>query len=52
MVSENLFNKNLIKFAVEEYPACGTPQEALRHHKLDGKSLGSRVLKAQDEARI
>ena len=52
MVSENLFDKKLIKFAVEEYPACGTPQEALRHHKLDGKSLESRVLKTQDEARI
>ena len=52
MLSDNLRDKKLFKFAVEEYPACGTPQEALRHHKLDGKSLGSRVLKVQDEARI
>lgn len=31
-------------FAVEGYPACGTPQEALQRHRLDGASLASRVL--------
>jgi transketolase len=30
-------------FAVEGYPACGTPQEALRHHRLDGESLAARI---------
>ena len=31
------------KFAVEGYPACGTPQEALQHHGLDGASLAMRI---------
>ena len=31
------------KFAVEGYPACGTPQEALRYHGLDGASLARRL---------
>jgi transketolase len=44
MRSDNLRNRKLIKFAIEEYPACGTPQEALACHKLDGKSLLARVL--------
>ena len=28
---------------VEGYPACGTPSEALRFHKLDGVSLANRI---------
>jgi transketolase len=28
---------------VEGWPACGTPTEALRHHRLDGASLAERV---------
>jgi transketolase len=51
MMSDNLRDKKLIKFAVEEHPACGTPPEALSYHKLDGKSLVRRVLKARDEAK-
>jgi transketolase len=31
---------------VEGWPACGTPQEALRFHGLDGASLAERVLQA------
>ncbi len=31
------------KFAVEGYPACGTPQEVLRYHGLDGASLAARM---------
>jgi transketolase len=31
------------KFAVEGYPACGTPQEVLRYHGLDGASLARRL---------
>jgi len=42
--SEKLKAKKFRKFAVEDYPACGTPQEALRHHGLDGESLARRVL--------
>lgn len=34
------------KFAVEGYPACGTPPEALQYHRLDGASLAARVEKA------
>ncbi|MCK5192403.1 MAG: hypothetical protein KAQ71_01250, partial [Desulfobulbaceae bacterium] len=49
MLSNNLHGKRLIKFAIEDYPACGTPQEALSYHKLDGKSLVSRVLSAVGE---
>jgi transketolase len=30
-------------FGVEGWPACGTPQEALRHHRLDGASLAHRI---------
>jgi transketolase len=32
------------KFAVEGYPACGTPAQALRFHRLDGASLAERIL--------
>ena len=52
MSSDSLRDKKLIKFAVEEHPACGTPPEALSYHKLDGKSLVTRVLKAMAEAKI
>lgn len=35
--------KQFVKFAVEGYPACGTPAEVLRYHRLDGESLAERV---------
>ncbi len=38
-----LHKKCLIKFAVEGFPACGTPKEALAYHKLDAQSLASRI---------
>lgn len=41
--SDKLQGGNFKKFAVEDYPACGTPQEALKHHRLDGESLAKRV---------
>ncbi len=31
------------KLAVEGYPACGTPAEALHYHRLDGASLAERI---------
>jgi transketolase len=40
----DILNKRIIKFAVEGYPACGTPPEALKFHQLDGLSLVRRVL--------
>jgi transketolase len=30
-------------FGVEGWPACGTPVEALRHHRLDGRSVAARL---------
>ncbi len=38
----------IIQFAIEGWPACGTPQEVLRFHKLDGASLAERILEASD----
>ena len=42
--------QKLTKFAVEGYPACGTPVEALRFHKLDGLSVANRILHQADKA--
>ena len=33
-------------FGVEGWPACGTPDEALRFHGLDGASLAARIAAA------
>ena len=30
-------------FGVEGWPACGTPPEALRFHRLDGASVADRI---------
>ena len=46
MSSNALRSKRLIKFAIEEFPACGTPPEALAYHGLDGKGLADRILRA------
>jgi hypothetical protein len=46
--SNPLSRHRLTRFAVEGWPACGTPQEALKHHKLDGASLAERILEACD----
>ncbi len=42
--SERLRNRIFGKFALEEFPQCGTPSEVLRYHRLDGKSLAERIL--------
>jgi transketolase len=44
MRSDKLRDRKVSKFAIEEYPACGTPQEALLYHQLDAKSLVTRIL--------
>jgi transketolase len=44
MTSNALRPKRLVKFAVEQYPACGTPPETLAFHRLDGNSLATRIL--------
>jgi transketolase C-terminal domain/subunit len=46
MSADGWRDKKLIKFAVEDHPACGNPPEALAYHKLDGKSLVDRILDA------
>jgi transketolase len=38
-----LGGREITVFGVEGWPACGTPQEALRHHGLDGASLADRI---------
>ena len=46
LVENNLLkDKHFEKFAIEGYPACGTPQEALCFHRLDGKSIAGRINK-------
>ena len=30
-------------YGVEGWPACGTPEEVLRFHRLDGASLAGRI---------
>lgn len=45
-----LDGRPLIKFAVEGYPACGTPVEALKFHGLDGASLAARILRRRNES--
>lgn len=44
----SLANRRLLQFAVEGWPACGTPQEVLRFHGLDGASIASRILNSFD----
>jgi transketolase len=46
--SNPLSQRRMVKFAVEGWPACGTPAEALQFHRLDGASLAERVLEACD----
>ncbi|MGD8294033.1 MAG: transketolase C-terminal domain-containing protein [Desulfobacterales bacterium] len=44
MSSTALRAKKLIKFAIEDFPACGTPLEVLTYHRLDGQSLSTRIM--------
>jgi transketolase len=46
MASDILRNKRVIKFAIADDPACGTPPEVLRYHRLDGESLAKRIMTA------
>jgi transketolase len=44
LVAEGLLQqKHYEVFALDEYPACGTPAEVLQHHHLDGASLAQRI---------
>jgi transketolase len=43
MSSPQLNARVLTKFAIDTIPACGTPDEALAYHKVDGLSLAERI---------
>ncbi len=47
-VRRELDGRSITVFGVEGWPACGTPQEALRFHRLDGASLAERVTSRLD----
>lgn len=47
--SENLRSIPFEHYAVEIFPACGTPEEALKHHRLDGEGLAQQILRALGE---
>ncbi len=42
-------NKPFEIFAVEGFPECGTPAEALGAHGLNGAALAERILESQDD---
>lgn len=41
--SEALRGAKVVKIAIEGYPACGTPVEALKAHRVDGASIAERI---------
>ncbi len=47
LISENIFleTKKFNKFGIDEIPKCGTPNEVLQYHHVDGASLSERILK-------
>jgi transketolase len=47
--SEKLRARRFRKFAVEGYPACGTPVEALKYHRLNGESLAERIISVAEK---
>lgn len=49
--SRLLDGRRFRKFAVEEYPAWGTPWEVLQYHGLDGASLANKILQDHDTTR-
>jgi transketolase len=48
--NQSLASQRVLIWGVEGFPACGTPPEALRFHRLDGVSLAERIL-AEREVR-
>lgn len=49
MSSELLRGRPLLKFAVDNHPACGTPLEVLDYHGLSGDKLAVRILLAMKD---
>jgi transketolase len=50
MASDLMSVRHFRKFAVEGYPAWGTPSEVLKYHGLDGASLAARILETRNVA--
>ncbi|MCX6056673.1 MAG: hypothetical protein NTW69_00760 [Chloroflexi bacterium] len=46
--NQPLARRHLERFAVEGWPVCGSPQEVLKFHKLDGASLAEHVFEYID----
>jgi transketolase len=46
LLGRELEGRAVVVFGVEGWPACGTPEEALRFHGLDGASLAERIAAA------
>jgi hypothetical protein len=38
--------KNVVNFGLSEIPACGQPQEVLKYHGLDAKSVAEKIAAA------
>jgi transketolase len=47
MDAELLEGRRLSSFAVEGYPAWGTPPKVLKYHRLDGSSLAERIVQSR-----
>jgi transketolase len=47
---ENMRSVSFEHYAVESFPACGTPEEVLKHHRLDGEGLAQQILRALGES--
>ncbi|MDX9701584.1 MAG: transketolase C-terminal domain-containing protein [Candidatus Auribacterota bacterium] len=44
MESDILRGKKIFSYAIQGQPACGTPQEALRFHRMDGESICEKIV--------
>jgi len=49
MSSDTLRSRQLLKFAVDGHPACGTPPEVLAYHNLSGEKLAACILQAMED---
>jgi len=50
MSSDTLRGRQLVKFAIDEHPACGTPPEVLAYHGLSGDKLAARILQVMKDS--
>jgi transketolase len=52
LLRRELSGRPVTVFGIEGWPACGTPVEALRHHRVDGGSLADRIAAVLPEVRV